>query len=68
MYLSLRVVLAAVVPLAFGDYSYIYTNPPTSAPTTDTMAPTRAVTYAPTRVTEAPSYAPTEFETYEPTA
>ena len=55
------VLLAAVVPLALGSeysYTYDYTDAPTAAPTTETMAPTRSDTYAPTRMTEAPSYAP----------
>ena len=64
--------VAAVVPLTRGDYSYDYTDAPTAAPTAETMsptasmAPTRADTYAPTRMTEAPSYAPTT-NTYSPT-
>ena len=56
------VLLAAVVPLALGSeysYTYDYTDAPSAAPTTETMAPTRTDTYAPTRMTEAPSYAPT---------
>ena len=63
--------VAAVAPLARGDYSYSY-DAPTMAPTTSTMtptaslAPTRSETYAPSRVTEAPSYAPTT-DTYAPT-
>ena len=63
--------VAAVLPLARGDYSYSY-DAPTMAPTTRTMtptaslAPTRSETYAPSRVTEAPSYAPTT-DTYAPT-
>ena len=63
------VLLAAVVPLALGSeysYTYDYTDAPSAAPTTETMAPTRSDTYAPTRMTEAPSYAPTT-ETYAPT-
>ena len=64
MYRSL--VLAALVPLALGDYSYSYeSGTPTAAPTSS-MAPTRTDTYAPTRMTEAPSYAPTT-DTYAPT-
>ena len=67
--MMLRILLLALVaPLAFGEYSYTYdyTDAPTAAPTTETMAPTRSDTYAPTRMTEAPSYAPTT-ETYAPT-
>jgi hypothetical protein len=68
------VLLAALVPLAFGEYSYTYeyTDAPSAAPTAETMspttsgAPTRSETYAPTRMTEAPSYAPTT-DTYAPT-
>ena len=56
--------VAAVVPLTRGDYSYDYTDAPTAAPTAS-AAPTRTDTYAPTRLTDAPSYAPTE--TYAPT-
>ena len=53
MYRSL--VLAALVPLALGDYSYSYDAPTTMAPTIS-AAPTRTDTYAPTRLTDAPSY------------
>jgi len=68
------VLLAALVPLAFGEYSYTYdnTDAPTASPTAETMspttsgAPTRTETYAPTRMTETPSYAPTT-DTYAPT-
>ena len=67
--------VAAVLPLARGDYSYSYDAPtmgPSMAPTTSTITPTataapsRTETYAPTRMTEAPSYAPTT-DTYAPT-
>ena len=48
----MRTLLAALVPLALGDYSYSFTDAPTAAPTTLTasptssMAPTRTETYA----------------------
>ena len=64
MYKIALLAAAAAVPLARGDYSYSYTDQPSSAPTS-TAAPTRSETYAPTRVTEAPSYAPTT-DTYAP--
>ena len=60
-----QLLLAALVPVALGEYSYSYVALPTGAPTsetrlpTTTAAPTRTETYAPTRMTEAPSYAPT---------
>ena len=46
--------VAAVIPLARGDYSYSY-DAPTMTPTAS-AAPSRTETYAPTRMTEAPSY------------
>jgi len=67
-----KLLLAALVPLALGEYSYSYDETPTTAPTSETRtptataAPTRTETYAPTRMTEAPSYAPTT-DTYAPT-
>ena len=61
-----RLALAALVPLALGDYSYSYETEAPSAAPTSSMAPTRTETYAPTRMTEAPSYAPTT-DTYAPT-
>ena len=61
-----RLALAALVPLALGDYSYSYETEAPSAAPTSSLAPTRTETYAPTRMTEAPSYAPTT-DTYAPT-
>ena len=51
-----RLALAALVPLALGDYSYSYETEAPSAAPTSSMAPTRTETYAPTRMTEAPSW------------
>ena len=51
-----RLVLAALVPRALGDYSYSYETEAPSAAPTSSMAPTRTETYAPTRMTDAPSY------------
>ena len=44
-----RLALAALVPLALGDYSYSYETEAPSAAPTSSMAPTRTETYAPTR-------------------
>ena len=47
-----RLALAALVPLALGDYSYSYETEAPSAAPTSSMAPTRTETYAPTRMTD----------------